>query len=93
MSSRREGSNPCAINAVTVGAKAIPMSARTAVASSSSPRIVPASARAARLSLCSNAAYTGMNEAESVPSPSRLRSALGIRSAARNASAAAPLPK
>src|SRR6266540_1407064 len=29
-----------------------------------------------------------MNEADSVPSPSRLRSALGMRSAARNASAA-----
>jgi hypothetical protein len=54
----------------------------------------PASARdASRSSRSTSRAYTGMKDADSVPSPRRLRIRLGILSAARTASAAAELPK
>jgi len=70
------------------GAKAIPSSARTPEPRIKSPKTAPASARAPALSARSfKAAYTGMNDPRSVPSPSRLRMVLGIRSAARKASA------
>ena len=41
----------------------------------------------------SSRAYTGMNDADSTPSPSRFCSRFGIRSAALKASAAAPTPR
>ena len=95
VSSRRGWSNPFASTVVIEGASAIPTRASTPAASNNSPRIAPARARAGPLSGRSlRAAYTGMNDASSVPSPSRLRSVLGIRSAARNASAGTlSLPK
>src|SRR5439155_1732218 len=85
---RRGSSKPCAITVVIAGARAIPSRASTPDASTSNPRIAPARARAAALSGRSlSAAYTGMNDPASVPSLSRLRMVLGIRSAARKASA------
>jgi hypothetical protein len=85
---------PGASTVVTAGANAIPTSARPPAATSSRPATAPARARAAALSARSfRAAYTGMKDAERVPSPSRLRIALGMRSATRTASAAAPLPR
>ena len=41
----------------------------------------------------SRRAYTGMNDADSTPSPSRFWSRFGIRSAARNAAAAGDSPR
>ena len=85
--------SPAPNRVVSAGAKPIPTSARTPVASSRSPRIAPARARAARLSARSlSAAYTGMNDADSVPSARRLRMVLGTRWATVRASAAQPLP-
>ncbi len=85
---RRGSSNPFAITVVIAGANAMPSRASTPDASNRRPRTAPASDRAAVLSARSlRAAYTGMNDAESVPSPSRLRMVFGMRSAARKASA------
>ncbi len=92
--SRLAPENPGAAKSVTSGANTIPSNAAAAVSSTSSDAITPDSLRASSTSPRSIIpAYTGMNDADSVPSPSRLRMMFGIRSAARNASAAAPSPK
>jgi hypothetical protein len=91
---RLAGSNPGATSAVIAGAKAMPSSAATAETTRRIEATAPASARAARgSSLSTSRAYTGMKDAERVPSPRRLRTRFGILSAARTASAAAELPK
>ncbi|OLB06861.1 MAG: hypothetical protein AUH22_02255 [Gemmatimonadetes bacterium 13_2_20CM_1_70_33] len=85
---RRGSSNPLARTVVMAGANAIPRSASIPEPRSNNPRIAPARARAPRLSVRSfSAAYTGINDPRSVPSPSRLRMVFGMRSAARKASA------
>jgi hypothetical protein len=92
---RRGSSNPLAMSVVMAGASPIPRRASTPEASRSNPKTAPARARAVLLSGRSlKAAYTGMKEAERVPSPNRFRSVFGMRSAARNASAGTlSLPK
>ena len=66
--------------------------ASDARSSSPSHRAGQPPARRARSS-SSSREYTGMNDADSTPSPSRFCSRFGMRSAALKASAAAPTPR
>jgi hypothetical protein len=92
--SRPAPEKPGATKSVITGARTMPMSASAAVSSTRTDAMTELTRLASAVSPRSiMPAYTGMNEAESVPSPSRLRMTLGMRSAARNASAAAPSPK
>ncbi len=47
----------------------------------------------ARSPRATSGAYTGMNDADSAPSPNRFCRKLGMRNAALNASASTPRPK
>ena len=84
---------PGVISRVSGPAKRIPIATTAAITAISSPRIFPASRLAASRSSSSSREYTGMNDAESTPSPSRFWSRFGIRSAALKTSAVAPTPR
>ena len=77
---------------VSAGANAIPINASAAAATNKRPSIAPARARPAFSSRSLSAAYTGMKDADSVPSLSRLRIVLARRCPTLSASAAQPLP-
>ncbi len=92
--SRRAPEKPGATKSVMTGARAMPTSASTAVRSTRTDAMTELSRLACSVSPRSiMPAYTGMSDAERVPSPSRLRMTFGMRSAARKASAATPSPK
>ena len=79
---------------VSNGATAIPSSVSTETAAINSPSTAPANARAPRSSpLASRVLYTGTKDAESAPSPNRLRTMFGMRRATLYASASALSPK
>ena len=82
--SRVSPEKPGAAISVITGANAMPRSAPSDATTTMSDATVPATRRAPSLSPVSTAAaYTGMKDADSVPSPRRLRMTLGILSAAR----------
>ena len=76
------------------GVASTPAKTRTETAIASSDATAPATRRASsRSPRARSRAYTGMNDAESAPSPNRFCSRFGMRNAARTASAASALPK
>ena len=84
---------PGVITRVSGCANRIPRATTAAMTVSRRPRILPASRLAACRSSSSSREYTGMNDADSTPSPSRFWSRFGILSAALKTSAVAPTPR
>ncbi len=94
VNSRFSPVNPGAISAISTGVTTTPTSTNAEVISTSKEAIAPATFPASSFASRANKfAYTGMNDAESTPSPNRFCKKLGMRKAARNASAESELPK
>ena len=94
VASRFSPSNPGAMRSMSQGVSSTPASTSTETARPSSAATTPAAVRASSSRpRARNPAYTGMNEADSTPSPKRFWRKLGIRNAALNASAASDVPK
>ena len=93
VSSWVDSASPGAMRRVSGSASTTPTSATAAATAASNPTTAPARRRAASRSPRSiRSLYTGMNDADRAPSPSRFCSRLGIFKAARKASSAAPVP-
>jgi hypothetical protein len=86
--------NPGAMASMSSGVATTPTSTIRLTASASSDATAPATRSASdRSPRATSEAYTGMNEAESAPSPNRLFRKFGILKAAMKASAGAVRPK
>ncbi len=86
--------NPGAIKSMRSGVPSTQTSTRALTASAISENTAPATRSASlRSPFATSAAYTGMKDADSAPSPNRLLRKLGMRKPAVNASAAAESPK
>jgi hypothetical protein len=86
--------NPGAIRSIKIGVARIPRITQVETTIASNDPITLATRSASSSSLPPKSrAYVGMKEAERTPSPKRFWRMLGIRSAARNASAASVLPR
>ena len=84
VSSRIAPLYPGAIAINSHGVSSTPINTRTLIASASSDATMPATRPAVSSSFsASSRAYTGMNEAESTPSPKRFCKTFGMRMAAR----------
>ena len=89
VSARLSPVNPGAITAMRIGVANTPTSTIAPTTIASSAATAPATRSAVFCSpRATSAAYTGMNEADSAPSPNRFCRKFGMRNAALNASAA-----
>ena len=93
-SSRRAPSKPGVNTLTSNGASSTPSNEIAPATPSSNANAAPATRPASAVRPCpSSAEYAGMNDAESVPSPSKFCSRFGSRRPALNTSACRPVPK